>query len=633
MTPRRLALILCLIGLLLAGLLLVDATPFLRGGYGWQWPYLLAPAGKIVLLAGAVAVYGLGLGTLARRAARDRWWLAWSVSASAALALAVLALRTDNVPYELFARTVSPLATGAYTAAARIDWAGGDWRDWPALMTAFEGEIAHVSLAPPGLPMLYGLIQQALAALPDVVRSIQAGLLPYQCHNYTLLADAPYEWASAVAGILLPLWAALGALPLYAAARRMSGREVARLAVALFPLMPALLVFSGTWNSLYPLIGALTLWALLRGLDAGGGRHWSFTGAGWFTLAGVITGLAIFVNFAFIPLILLAGWLVLLTYGLVERRRLNAAPWLAPVLRGAWFALGLTLPWLLYGLASGQTLFGLLATSLAMHLELDRPYLPWVWLHFWDWVLWAGLPLALLWLAGLTAGWRRTGRPPVLALTLALTIALLIVSNFARGETGRVWILFAPMLLIAAADGLVRLNGRWRLLLVAQAGWMLAVAATLDAVHTGLTPPPAAPAAQAYDQPSGAEFDGRFRLDGWTAQADRAGIDLALTWTPLVRTERPYWFSALAVDAAGAPVGPALDWQPFATRYPTTCWEPGAALTDHVRLPLPPDAQGPFWISLSAFGDDAGQQRLPVTGPDGTIDMQIGLGPVEQAGR
>jgi hypothetical protein len=627
MTLRRLALFLCLISLFVAGLLLVDAIPFLRGGYGWQWPYALAPAGRIALLAGALALYGLGLWALARRQARDRWWLAWSVCAVAGLALAVLALRADEVLYELFARTVSPLSTGVYTAAARIDWAGGAWRDWPALMTAFEGEIAHVSLAPPGLPLLYALIQQVFAWLPGAAQPIYRLLLPYQCHNYALLADAPFVWASAIFGMLLPLWAALGALPLYAAARRASGPRTARLAVALYPLVPALLVFSGTWNSVYPLIGGLALWALLRGLDAQG-RRWMFAGAGWFALTGLITGLAIFINFAFIPLILLAGWLTLLHWWLVERRRGTAAPWLAPLLRGAWFALGLALPWLLYGLASGQTLFGLLATSLSMHLELDRPYLPWVWLHFWDWVLWAGLPLALLWLAGLLAGWRRGKTPPVLALALLLTIALLIVSNFARGETGRVWLLFAPMLLIAAADGMLRLNGRWRWLLIAQAGWLLAVAATLDAVGTGLTPPPDAPPALAFDQPSGANFDDVFRLDGWTAQSDAAGIDLALTWTPLARAERPYWFSALVVDAAGAPVGPARDWQPFDTRYPTTCWAPGAALTDAVRLPLPDDARGPFWISLSAFGDEDGTDRLPVTLPDGAQDTQVGLGPV-----
>ena len=56
---------------------------------------------------------------------------------------------------------------------------------------------------------------------------------------------------------------------------------------------------------------------------------------------------------------------------------------------------------------------------------------------------------------------------------------------------------------------------------------------------------------------------------------------------------------------------------------------PGAALTDHIRLALPEGAQGPFWISLSAFGDDQGGDRLPVTAPGGSQDTQVGLGPVE----
>ena len=636
---RRLVLILCLFSLGVAALFLLDVVPFLRGGFGWQWPYQLASAGRALMAIGAIGLYGVGLWFLARRRARDRWWVAWSFLAAIGLAAAALAVRASAAPehlptindvtYELFTRTVSPMTTGVHALVARMDWTGDAWRDWPAIMERYNGQIAHVSLAPPGLPLLQWLINRALESIPGVSRAAQLALLPYQCQNYDLLAYQPSEWASALFGMLLPVWAALGVFPLYAAARRSAVPGAARLSAALFPLVPSLLAFSGTWNSIYPLVGALMLWALLRGL---GGRRtdpWPFTGAGWYALAGGLTGLAILANFAFVPLILFSGWVVLLSWALVERRQPNADPWLAPIVRGGWYALGLSLPWVIYGAASGQTFFGLLATSLGMHLELDRPYLPWVWLHLWDWVLWTGLPLALVALAGLIAGWRRTDKRPVLALALALTIGILILSNFARGETGRVWMLFAPMLLIAAADGLIRLGGRWRWLLVAQAGWLLALLLTLVPVGTALSLPPAPPAAQSPGQRSGAEFGGLFRLDGWTATAGTDAIDLALTWTALAQSDRPYWFSALVVDGAGQPVGEALDWQPFDTRYPTTCWAPGTPLTDTVRLPLTPDARGPFWISLSAFGDDQGVERLPVILPDGTEDTQAGLGPVQ----
>ena len=66
----------------------------------------------------------------------------------------------------------------------------------------------------------------------------------------------------------LPLWGALAVFPLCHIARRLNGVQGARLAVSWWPLVPALVLFAPTWNTLYPLFALVAFWLLLRG----GGR-------------------------------------------------------------------------------------------------------------------------------------------------------------------------------------------------------------------------------------------------------------------------------------------------------------------------------------------------------------------------
>jgi len=83
---------------------------------------------------------------------------------------------------------------------------------------------------------------------------------------------------------------------------------------------------------------------------------------------------------------------------------------------------------------------------------------------------------------------------------------------------------------------------------------------------------------------------------------------------------------------------PAVKWQPFETRYPTTCWyggrSPEGEIVDQIDLPFGSDPmQGNWWVSLSAFdlADDQPPTELPVILPNGLADRQVGLGPLEVA--
>jgi hypothetical protein len=221
----------------------------------------------------------------------------------------------------------------------------------------------------------------------------------------------------------------------------------------------------------------------------------------------------------------------------------------------------------------------------------------------------------------------------VLTLALLLTMAVLIFAGIARGETGRVWLFFAPFVLMSAAAGLqTEKSGRsWLLLSGAQVALLLVVAGTWVLINApNMSPPPESPGPVTAHQPVDAVFADSFRLVGWDAQPTTNRIQLHLNWQDLNPVTTPYWFSALLVAPDGSLPQESQVWQGLDTRYPTTCWQPGEIVGDTISLPLPDDAQsGDWWLSLSVFADKSDpEDRLLVTLPDGTIDNQVGIGPI-----
>lgn len=396
------------------------------------------------------------------------------------------------------------------------------------------------------------------------------------------------------------------------------------MAVLWWPLVPALAMFAPTWNTLYPLFSLWAFWLLLAGLER---EH----GTIWFVASGLVTGLLTFANFSLIPLIAFLGIYTLLHQGWNEK-----SGWGRAITIGIWLGVGVALPWLVYEIVTGLTPFILLQVAMNSHLALDRPYVPWLWLHFWEWALFTGVPLIALWLLGM-------GRDSKFILTTALllTMILLLLSGTARGETGRVWLFFSPFVLIAAGQTLTTnsvskavsesLPAAWLTVAASQGAIMVALAIAWPVINApDLHPRPVPPGGLGTTQPMNAIFADSFLLGSWDAAVGDNSITLRLDWQGTAPMTTPYWFSALLVAPDGTPVPESIVWQPLETHYPTTCWEANEWVGDTISIPLPENAPaGEWWISLAAFADtERPEERLPVTLADGTQDTQIGLGPV-----
>ena len=623
-----------------------DLTPWVRGGYGWRWQWIPAPLERVLPLLLASLIYLIGvLMLLRRKRPATRLILLWSIIGTIALSLAITHAREGDAFFTLFARTVYGGTTGQHWSATQIDWSDDTWLEWTTVMQDLGG---HLGTAPPGLSMFYAGVNDLLDGTP-ITDPLHREFLLYQCHNYDLLSYTPAQWASALFGMMMPLWAGLTVIPLYAVSKRLfDDRRYAVYTALSWTLVLGMLAFTASWSTFFPFFAILAFWLLVIGLETTKIRHiW------WIFLAGLATGIAHFINFAFLPLLGLFGLYTLGHYWIQVRNTtqpLRIWDILRPsILVGIYFGLGLILPWVVFWLAGGSTVIDILQTSFDYHLDLDRPLWFWAGMHLWDWSVFTSLALAIVWLVAIGHWWRnrRDTQLPLLSITLLVTILIMTLSGTTRGESGRIWLFMSPFMIIAGIDGLRRISSQandtgkaFGVIMVANIAMMIVVSANLLLMTTPLVSPPLAPQVT-VDRQVYARFEVNdspaFDLTGWSSEIvntdDRQAIRLSLQWQGVAQVTEAHLFGAFLINPAGEVVN-FTNWQPNERadyRYPTTCWTPNTTIGDSIDLPLPDGAEsGDWWVSLAAFGEqsDHPEGRLSVTYAGNPDDVQIGLGPI-----
>lgn len=623
--------------------LLFDWWPMIRGGFGWRWPYAapeLTALARYLPFAFGLAVYLLGIRLFSRAAS---WlYVGWCVVATLLLSLAALAALGDPL-YLLLNRTISGVTTGGFSVAIRLDDVGNAVRQWPELMPTFEKFSSHMAISPPGWPLAYALLAKALDSYAPLARLLSGVLRPLQCNDIPLMQLSNGQIASAWLGIASPLWGALTIIPLYDLGRRVGDAKVARLASAWWPLVPSLIMFLGTLSTPYPLASVTIFWFFWIGLE----RLAKHRVAAGLLVAGALTGLALLYSFAFLPFILFLGLFTLLHWQDFGRRpfRLGLRQ---PVLAGLHFGAGLVTILILYTALTGHTPLAVFQSAMAYHVQLARSYWPWIVLHLWDYALFLGLVVFLLALIGAFRYTKAAVRTMAVALTLTLFIVL--VSGTGRGETGRIWLFFAPFSLLIAADVLGAFSqNHQRLLLASQLLWLFGLVLVLRTVDGIYVPPPELAAVRyaTVDEPAietAVDFGDELQLQGFSGTiqtdpglADPAQLSVDLYWHPNRPIETPYFFSAVVVSPEGLPMTD-LVWQPFDYQFPTTCWYEASQqgrIIDRVTVPLSePAVVGDYWVSLRMFAldEDGKPLYMPLNVPGAGQQDQVGLGPIRTAG-
>lgn len=595
---RLLGFLFLFLALVLAGLILTDAWPLLRGPAPetseWYWPYLLRPVARWwPSLLAAMMLAALGGWWLRREDDRVALPLSALILLNVALQLAFVYADRPAVGAELVDRTLSKASSGYLATAGEIDDLGDALRRFPELMASFDND--HARTHPPGFIAAHWLTDHALRRLPALAEGLARPATYWRCTDLWLLARPPATAASLLLWAWLPLLlGALTILPAYRLGRLWFGRVPAR-GVALFvATIPALLVFVPTPDQIFACLSLVSLlWlvvglrdlrpipVLAAGLTVSLMSFLSLGNAAWGALLGIY-----------------ALWWALsppVDQGFVRRR------WTLVLI----FAVGAAAFWLVYWLGWGVAPWAVAQVGLNQHYELVtslRRYDWWLGSNLIDFALFVGPPVVvgLLWRAGETVR-RREGRAaPDGRIALLLTALLLVIhlAGSTRGEVGRLWLVFMPAAAVMAGGLFARRSrdrlGLW-LILVAQLVLALSIGLSWRTFYAVILPverpefAPAVPAAVA-DEVFVVPNDHSIRLIGYNlprATTTAGGVlDLTLYWQADGPTLRPYTVFVQLLDSPGN-IAAQQDGWPVEGRWPPTCWPAAETVPDPYTIELP----------------------------------------------
>ncbi|AMV17538.1 hypothetical protein [Planctomyces sp. SH-PL14] len=443
----------------------------------WTWPRRTL-AGEdwfdLGLAAGAGGLYCwwamAGRKRLARSgAAWIRAWVAglWPVTLvwwGVLLSLLPIGTGLDRFPWVLG----FPGSSGYFTQAQNDVHSTQEFlQTYRKRVTEAEGmdRYLHLGTHPPGLTLVFHGLRQFCEASPLATRLAEASrpgrvVEAFQVFNSTAPPDrkltAPDAAALWLGGLLAMFGAALGGPAIYGLARRWTDPAGAWSAAALWPLVPAIIVFLPKSDALFGGLAPALAWIWFRSVDKGSAWRAVLFGL---LLYGCVT-----LSLAFLPLAFLIGVASLLEVGLVRGESPASAGELATPGKGAlgrtfrnvaWALCGFLIPWLGLWIWAGYDTLGVWLQNLRNHAEFyahsPRTYLQWLWVNPLELAMAVGAPIVLSLALSLAAAGRIAPRQRAQIAAWGLVWGILWLTGKNMGEAARLWcfLLSWPILAVA----------------------------------------------------------------------------------------------------------------------------------------------------------------------------------------
>lgn len=600
-----------------------NLTPWVRGPQEWRWAYAIpATLNRLWLPALLLTIYLTAAYFLLRRTpspATTVLVILMAAIMTPALQFALLYMDHPDIKAPLFYRTVSESAGGYFNVGATVTDISDFFRHFVERMPTYP---VHPQRHPPGLPWLFALARQIFDQLPELARQLNASLRPYQCDNLNLMNLSNSAIASSVVQMSVPMLLGLVVWPLYALGRRVYDESTARRAALMWSLIPSIALWATRWDQLFALFTVGAFVALCYGLTRQRLRG--------LYLSGLIVSAALFFNFGNIVVVLLLALYAI--FWVVGTQRRPPFSWL--IWAVVCWSIGAATIWIVLYILYQFNPLAAWSTAMGIHLGLDRSYVTWLFFHPYDFFVFLGIPLAVLWFARTIVALRdvRPRRVPIdpLALTFLVGLILLILSGTSRGEVARVWAFLLPLPLLIAMYRFPERAALFTGMLGLVALQVFVSNIFLRTVGTGLNDPPTPPPQATLESMPLARWS-----DGMILQASdfartvsgRDAIDLALTWSTSQPIDRPYTLFIHLLDAQGRLVA-QYDGMPLANTWPTTCWQTNEGFTDHYRLTLPAAiTPSDYQLRLGFYWLPNGE-RAPIEGEKSNADHSLDLGAI-----
>lgn len=594
-----------------AAVLFSDSRAIVLWERGTPSPASLAP-----LIVGLLAwsTFALWIAARAERIVGRRAVavVALAVVAGLLLQTAATAVIEPHPLRALLLRQFSDFTGGYWTVGARVQDVGA-WLG--RFAQEMESYTVHAERHPPGLPLIFFLTRLPFEAFPSLAASIAGWARPLACFDDGGVALGDAAIAGGVLGSFLETLIAWAVIPaLYLFVRRTASQRTALLAALAYPLVAGVSIWVSQWDRGFGLLavsGLLLTDRLVRPQDIHRARA-----AIEAVALGLLMSVGLLLSFGNTPIIMICG-LYALAHTLMNPAPMRAVVRLLPY--AALAAFGIAAPWLLIIVGFGFDLPATYATAMRFHLELERPFWPFVLWHAWDIFTFVGLPL----IGAALLAWRRW---PALAIAAFGTLATLCLLHVARGETGRVWMFFAPLFVALAAVHftqpshatppralLAALFALQCLSTVVQIGWLRVIGYGVDP----LTVAEAAPPADLLPTEIRFERNGELRLLGVSmperlSPGDYASVDLLWkldSTTPVTTSYKVF------VHVADSPEGLRRvvnqDGRPMNNALPFPCWRPHQIVLDRHAVRVDENAApGDYSVIVGLYDERSGARAF-----------------------
>ena len=419
-----------------------DITPFLRGPANyppdWRWQYKFVNTFSRILLPLVICCLILFLFKFSETkqklfARKEKRLLVLLVFLSIVFQFAVLFFSRSGVNV-LVHRIINPELNGYFTTATQII-------DIPTFLRGFGQNVLKFSMHaqghPPGAVLFFWVINQTFSFIP-FFNQLSMNFVPsHQDVRLVWETLKPFEKSGAIfIAFFIPFLSSLTLIPLYYCSKLLFGAKTAVRAVFLYIFIPSVVLFVPINDVFLPIFTISALLFLARGFKSQTKYN--------FLVSGIIFSTGLFFSLSLVPL----GLMFLLLLFFYSNRKQIIQSFIFPLLL---FALGfLLLPLNLLILFNFN--FFTVGQTLMSGLPKFRAYQIWVFYNLYDFFIFCGIPILVLFIHFLFSQFQTKFKPLSKEL-VSFTVMLLLLdfSGAVRGEVGRIWIPFVPIVVLLIA--------------------------------------------------------------------------------------------------------------------------------------------------------------------------------------
>lgn len=331
----------------------------------------------------------------------------------------------------LFRRFVDPGINGYFTTALSIDNVSDFLSTFPDIVNA-RTLSQHASGHPPGAVLLLRWLINLLSFTPQSQISFLNNIHPGWAKDLWNTLNIHQKFASIILPFILHLLSSLTVIPFYFVSKEfLKNSKVALKTTMLYAVIPSLSFFALIFDPIYAIFPLIATFLILIGVRTGQQK--------FFFTAGLACGIGLFFTAAVLTYI--AGLTIFTLLSL-------KTTFVKSVIN---FLSGLLSVILIFFLLNFDLINSLLAV---IHNQASRDYLPWLIYNPYDFFVFMGLPISIVFLIQTYLVIKQKITMEIvltkLFATFWITFLILIISGASRGEVGRIWLLFmfVPILLV-----------------------------------------------------------------------------------------------------------------------------------------------------------------------------------------